>query len=272
VIADPIDDLLADLIKPALAPRPAPTPAKAANPANREHPCGLTPDLAPCEGLRKPANRPARRSGTVSDSQPFADLRYAADALESEQTCGFSQDSQDSQGSPATSPSRTCADCLHLLTRGTCAEPVAAGLLTEAEGFSIVWPADGHAANCHGFTDKTPGKAQDRPYKVTPGDADTCHAGGWYDAEIAQFQARAAALRRRGIAGDDADDLAERLTLRDRERDTRVLCAECSHYRPGRCGNHKAAGLLSMEVGRDMAARLQRCPGFSGEFASKEKT
>lgn len=265
MISDPIDDLLADLIEPEVAPRPEPTPAKAANPANREHPCGLTPDLAPCEDLRKPANQAARRSGTGSDSQPFADLRNAADAPESEQTCGFSQDSQNSQGSPVTSPARTCADCLHLLTRGTCAEPVAASLLTEAEGFSLVWPADGHAANCHGFTDKAPGKARERPYKTTPADAYTCHAGGWDDAEIARFQARAAALRRRGIDEDDADDLAERLTLRDRQQDERVLCAECSHYRPGRCGNHKAAGLASFEVGSDLSTMLQRCPGFQVE-------
>ena len=160
---------------------------------------------------------------------------------------------------PANDPARTCGDCLHRLTRGTCGEPVAAGLL---ESFGIVWAPDGHAADCPGFSSKAPDKAQDRPYKLTPADADPCHAGGWDDFEIARFQARAAALRRRGVADDDAGDLAERLTLRDRERDERVLCAECSHYRPGRCGNHRAAGLSSAEVGRDMTVMLQRCSGF----------
>jgi len=173
-----------------------------------------------------------------------------------------------------TAPSsvNTCTNCQHLLRPGTCAEPEAAGLIPAGAGFSLAWPPTGYANTCASYSSKTAASAQERPYKLTPADADTCHAGGWDDFEIARFQARAAALRRRGVADDDAGDLAERLTLRDRERDARVLCAECSHYRPGRCGNHKAAGLLSKDVGRDMAARLQRCPGFSSEFASKEKT
>ena len=78
----------------------------------------------------------------------------------------------------------------------------------------------------------------------------------------ARHAGEAAALRRRGIADDDADDLAERLTLRDQQQDDRVLCVECSHYRPGRCGNHKVAGLSSVDVGRDLAVLLQRCGGF----------
>lgn len=45
----------------------------------------------------------------------------------------------------------TCTDCQHLLRRGTCAEPVAAGLLTAAEGFGIVWPAQDYGAACAAF-------------------------------------------------------------------------------------------------------------------------
>jgi hypothetical protein len=69
-------------------------------------------------------------------------------------------------------------------------------------------------------------------------------------------------FNRLGIDTQDADDLAERLTLRDREDDKRVTCAECHHYRPGRCGNYGAAGLHSAEIGSELAARLQRCAGF----------
>ena len=44
---------------------------------------------------------------------------------------------------------RTCSSCAHLLRRGTCAEPVIAGL---AEWFGIRWPPAGHAARCHAYT------------------------------------------------------------------------------------------------------------------------
>lgn len=44
--------------------------------------------------------------------------------------------------------------------------------------------------------------------------------------------------------------------------DERVRCTDCAHYRPGRCGNYRAARLHSPEVGRDLAALLQRCLGF----------
>jgi len=52
----------------------------------------------------------------------------------------------------ATSSSvSTCTDCQHLLRRGTCAEPVAAGLLTAEQGYGIAWPAKGYGATCAAF-------------------------------------------------------------------------------------------------------------------------
>lgn len=84
----------------------------------------------------------------------------------------------------------------------------------------------------------------------------------WTDADIARFITRRDRLARWGYSTADAEALAERLTLRDRSGDERVSCTECAHHRPGRCGNHRAARLYSAEVGRDLAALLQRCPGF----------
>ena len=84
----------------------------------------------------------------------------------------------------------------------------------------------------------------------------------WTDADIARFTARRDRLTRWGYPTTDAEALAERLTLRDRSGDERVSCTECAHYRPGRCGNHRAARLYCAEVGLDLAALLQRCPGF----------
>ena len=84
----------------------------------------------------------------------------------------------------------------------------------------------------------------------------------WNDADIACFIDRRARLLRWGWLEPDAEKLAERLVMRDREADDRVSCTECRHYRPGRCGIHRDAGLHSGEVGRDLVVMLQRCPGF----------
>jgi hypothetical protein len=86
----------------------------------------------------------------------------------------------------------------------------------------------------------------------------------WTDADIARYLDRRARLMRWGWPEAEAESLAERLVRRDREADSRVSCADCRHYKPaGRCRNHKAAGLLSPDVGRDLAAMLQDCPGFT---------
>lgn len=86
-------------------------------------------------------------------------------------------------------------------------------------------------------------------------------AGTWTDDDIARFSERCARLMRWGWPEADAQALAERLVIRDRSGDDRASCIECQHHRPGRCGNHRAAGLHSPDVGHDLAAMLQRCPG-----------
>lgn len=75
--------------------------------------------------------------------------------------------------------------------------------------------------------------------------------------------ARVARLVRQGWDRTAAADVADRLVQRDRSDDSRVACVECRHYRPGRCANHRAAGLQADAVGRELAALLQRCPGFA---------
>jgi len=85
----------------------------------------------------------------------------------------------------------------------------------------------------------------------------------WTDADIERFQSRRDRLMRWGWAEPEAEALAERLVKRDRELDDdRVCCADCRHYRPGRCGNYRHAGLHSPDVGRPLVALLQRCLGF----------
>ena len=108
----------------------------------------------------------------------------------------------------------------------------------------------------------TPARIGDRPYRLARAEGDAAHAEPWEDAAIARFEARAGSIERLSLAQLDAEDLAERLHLRDVQADHRHLCLECSHYRPGRCGNHRAAALVAAEVGRDLATMFQDCPGF----------
>ena len=109
--------------------------------------------------------------------------------------------------------------------------------------------------------------SRDRPYLLSRADADHCHDHPWDDAACARFVARVSRFLRLGIDATDADDLAERLHLRDVQHDDRSMCVECTHYRPGRCGNHRRAGLSVGDVGRDLAAMLQRCLGFDSTEA-----
>ena len=194
-----LDDLLASYMEPVRVAFAAPTPAKAAKAANPEHPCGPAPAFAICEGLRIPANAAGANAEVNPNSQTFAGIRKPKTGPRSVQTCGSSQDSQNSQGYPLQ-----CA---------------------------------------------------------TVSDADLA-AVAWTDADIARFLDRRARLMRWGWAEPEAESLAERLVKRDREHDERVSCIDCGHYRAGRCGSRRHAGLHGSAIGRELASLLQRCPGF----------
>jgi hypothetical protein len=71
---------------------------------------------------------------------------------------------------------------------------------------------------------------------MTPEQGDDCHAGGWDDAENDAFATREARFTRMGRT--DAEYLAERLTLRDRQHDNRRMCLEC---RDLKISGHRAA-------------------------------
>lgn len=98
---------------------------------------------------------------------------------------------------------------------------------------------------------------------MTPEQGDACHTPYWSDDEITTFVNRVSLFMRRGVTATDADDLAESLVLRDREGLDMRLCLECVHYRPGRCGNHVAAGIGGPSLASDLATMLQRCQGFA---------
>jgi len=103
-----------------------------------------------------------------------------------------------------------------------------------------------------------------RIYRLIRAQGDEAHADAWSADTIGAFIVRRDAFLRRGYGTDDADDLAERLTLRDREQDGRRMCVECSHLgERGRC--LAAAGGQLPDADRRLEpvpTILQRCEAF----------
>jgi hypothetical protein len=86
--------------------------------------------------------------------------------------------------------------------------------------------------------------------------------------EIDTFTARLSRFTDKGLTLADAEALADKLLIRDRETDDRRLCLECLHlHRGGRCGNWQRAGVAmattDARLPADLVRRLQRCDGFT---------
>lgn len=61
------------------------------------------------------------------------------------------------------------------------------------------------------------------------------HSSAMATVEIERFTSRVMLFMRRGLDGAQADELADRLVIRDREGDDRACCAECRHARAQAC-------------------------------------
>lgn len=142
--------------------------------------------------------------------------------------------------------------------------------LGEGEGFlgSLAYPpapfqkfeAIGAAAN-----DTTPAPSEDPDRWCWP------HSEAMNEREIDSFTARLERFTKKGVSYDEAERLADKLVLRDREGDDRRLCLECSHLHGAgrwRCGNWQRAAvaiqLKDAYIPADLVLALQRCPGFGG--------
>lgn len=100
-------------------------------------------------------------------------------------------------------------------------------------------------------------------------------AGTWTERDIARFQARVPMFMRRGVTEARAEQIAERLVLRDRERDDRRMCIECAGLqrplrpmdgRPTpcpRCGPAARGLIKGPRLVEPVIDLLQRCPHFS---------
>lgn len=100
--------------------------------------------------------------------------------------------------------------------------------------------------------------------RLSRAQADECHAGGWTEAEVASFTKRQALMLARGYATEDAEAMAEALTLRDRQGDDRRICLECTYLgERGRCLAASAGRIPNADRRLEpVPTILQRCEAF----------
>ena len=98
------------------------------------------------------------------------------------------------------------------------------------------------------------------------------HGTAMNTVEIDTITARLARFTDKGMRLTDAEALADKLVVRDREGDDRQLCLECVHLSgvgptSWRCGNWQAAGIAirphDTQLPAELVVQLQRCGGFT---------
>ncbi len=129
--------------------------------------------------------------------------------------------------------------------------------------FAPSWPGTGVAEPA------TPAKAPDRPFMLSKAQGDAAHRESWDDAAIARFTARTDLLEGLGLVPQNAEDIAERLHLRDVERDDLRICLECAHMdQRGRCEQPQRVRLPTADRRVwPVALMLHRCPSFNDRLA-----
>jgi hypothetical protein len=87
--------------------------------------------------------------------------------------------------------------------------------------------------------------------------------------EVTKFISREERFKVKGVIPEVAEITADKLVIRDRQKDDRRICLECKHlngFTTLRCGNWKCAGICHSNEGayisHDFAVILQRCFGF----------
>jgi hypothetical protein len=91
------------------------------------------------------------------------------------------------------------------------------------------------------------------------------HSAAMNGQEIDSFMARLARFKDKGLTLAQAEQVADRLVIRDREGDDRALCLECIHllaHGRWRCGNWVAAAVAQSDLARDLVKKMQRCSGL----------
>lgn len=139
-------------------------------------------------------------------------------------------------------------------------------------------PEEEHEAGFVGFVACPPAPIQEiRALKCAANDATAktltadpdCYCWPHSDAmngqEIDIFTERLAKFTDKGLRLDEAERLADKLAIRDREADDRRLCLECTHLQGRvrwRCGNWEAADVARDGLAPGLVKMLQRCSGY----------
>jgi hypothetical protein len=147
----------------------------------------------------------------------------------------------------------TTAGGLHVAPREALTDEHRAAIRAERDALVLALQAEGSSP--------PPPRRSGNPL-MTPGQGDACHAGGWDEAEIDAFSAREARFSR--MSRLDAEHLAERLTLRDRDGDDRRLCLECAWLGDtGRCLAAASGRMPSVDRRHEpVQTILQHCAAF----------
>jgi hypothetical protein len=133
---------------------------------------------------------------------------------------------------------------------------------TEPGFVGFVAPSHGHIQKIEG-ADPTPANdaALDPDRDCWP------HSAALNGAEIDTFTERLARFTDRGLSLTDAEALADKLVIRDRDGDDRRLCLECLHLKSGAarwgCNQWTRAGLGAAGLPADLVRQLQRCDAFN---------
>lgn len=100
-------------------------------------------------------------------------------------------------------------------------------------------------------------------------DPDRCcwpYSTAMNSTELETCAARLMRFTDKGESLDDAERIADRLLIRDREGDNRRLCLECAHLHGAgrrRCGNWRQAEIGGSAMQEELVLMLQRCNGFT---------
>lgn len=231
-------------------------------------PAAAVQRLLPMVRERKPELLEALAGHSEGNANAYANAlrtQCEGNALQTPDTNNSVANATGQEPVAAPAPDRTCRDCANRTRAGSCAEPVRAGL---ARRSSIVWPAPAHAARCAAYEAR--GAANGDGPRSTPGVGAAAPASAfWPPASEQELQRMAGRIERAVTMGarlDEAEGIADRLHLAEREGDTRRLCIECAHLRVASEGwcCASARGLRG-PLARDLVLRvLHRCAGFHG--------
>lgn len=105
------------------------------------------------------------------------------------------------------------------------------------------------------------------------------HTTAMNTRELDSYAARLERFTGKGLIQPDAETLADKLVIRDREKDDRRLCLECMHLSgygqaSWRCGNWQAAGIAirprDSQLPADLVLQLQRCDGWTAHLSAND--